>query len=1124
MKYLYNVTEHPDEWWRSWFYEQRIAIGDGGAETEWQRQYQDAAGRVIATEDAAGAWTHSRYRDFRPTVVTRQQDADGVITLFTYDSQNRLHTTALDLNRNSVINTTDPLSYIEHSILTAHGELVHRTETYVRDDANNAILASRQDISLDGRRSWSEHWGQLTTRDLTLNGSGQKTETITRPDGVIETRVFDHDRLVSSTITGPGGSPVLSSQTHAYDPHGRLITTTDARAGTTTYTYDALDRVLTHTTPPPASGQPAQTTARQYDALGRVLKIIHPDSSETAHAYNHRGQLTAQSGALTHTLAYSYDAQGRVKTLTTTGQAGPAITTWNYHPQTGLLTAKTDATSQAVSYTHTPAGRLLTRAWARGITTTYAYDDIGRPTGITYSDATPAVVLAYNRLGQTTSITDAGGQRVQTHAPDGRLLTVQHPSGILEDVSLTHSHDALLRRAALEVNGPGAIPLHQSAYGYDSAGRLQTVSSGPDAAAYDYLPNSSLIGSLTRQRAGGPAIAAAHVLDALGGLQEISTSVGAAPPVSSRVYTHNARNQRAAAQTEDGGQWLFDYDDAGQVISGQREWSGSVPAAGYQFGYGYDGIGNRTETEVNGRQAAYAANALNQYTQRDVPGALDVRGSSAATATVRVNGQTAQRQGEHFYKAVPADNSTAAQYPSIQVQALQAGAGPGGEDLVSESGGRAFLPQTPESFQHDADGNLISDGRWTYTWDGENRLIAMESHAPAPAESKRRLEFVYDSQGRRLRKRVSAWNGTAYVLQSERRFVYDNWNLVAELDAADAVLGEYVWGLDVTGTLTGAGGVGGLLLLRQNGDTHYPCYDGNGNITALIHASDGSVTARYDYGPFGEPLTVWQTSAVDNPIRFSSKYTDSETGLVYYGFRYYSPELGRWPNRDPIEERGGINLYGMVGNDAVNNTDELGLKITKYSVGAALITTAHIEGYSAFTQGNWTRDLEITEPQIAGDKWEVKISGSLQLEISASSYDYDEQGRSSIEHERIHERIWADNWNTMADNINPVEGKYCTEKCADIASRAATAIANMYYHSNRGENTAFDIRAYPRRLTELGRMNEYIQKLQTEAAMWRVYDEMLDKLEAEWRKTNAKKKTNSIISVFCVHYTTILQQ
>jgi hypothetical protein len=48
--------------------------------------------------------------------------------------------------------------------------------------------------------------------------------------------------------------------------------------------------------------------------------------------------------------------------------------------------------------------------------------------------------------------------------------------------------------------------------------------------------------------------------------------------------------------------------------------------------------------------------------------------------------------------------------------------------------------------------------------------------------------------------------------------------------------------------------------------------------------------------------------------------------LIYYGYRYYDPVTGRWPSRDPIDERGGMNLYGFVGNDGVNQWDLLGLK------------------------------------------------------------------------------------------------------------------------------------------------------------------------------------------------------
>jgi RHS repeat-associated protein len=73
------------------------------------------------------------------------------------------------------------------------------------------------------------------------------------------------------------------------------------------------------------------------------------------------------------------------------------------------------------------------------------------------------------------------------------------------------------------------------------------------------------------------------------------------------------------------------------------------------------------------------------------------------------------------------------------------------------------------------------------------------------------------------------------------------------------------------------------------------------------------------------------------PFGFSTKYTDTETSLCYYGLRYYNPSTGRWPNRDPIEEQGGQNLYGMLGNDAVNFVDMFGLKKLSKTEGEAAI-------------------------------------------------------------------------------------------------------------------------------------------------------------------------------------------
>jgi len=142
--------------------------------------------------------------------------------------------------------------------------------------------------------------------------------------------------------------------------------------------------------------------------------------------------------------------------------------------------------------------------------------------------------------------------------------------------------------------------------------------------------------------------------------------------------------------------------------------------------------------------------------------------------------------------------------------------------------------------------------------------------------------------------------------------------------------------------------VGGLLWLNNAQSTggmptgiQFVAYDGNGNVAGLFSATDGSNTARYEYGPFGEPLRSTGPLATANSVRWSTKVTDDESGLVYYGFRYYRSATGRWPNRDPLGELGfellrgkrgsllgdGPNLYMFVRNNAVNSWDVNGLHL-----------------------------------------------------------------------------------------------------------------------------------------------------------------------------------------------------
>jgi RHS repeat-associated protein len=136
------------------------------------------------------------------------------------------------------------------------------------------------------------------------------------------------------------------------------------------------------------------------------------------------------------------------------------------------------------------------------------------------------------------------------------------------------------------------------------------------------------------------------------------------------------------------------------------------------------------------------------------------------------------------------------------------------------------------------------------------------------------------------------------------------------------------WGLDIALSMSNAGGVGALLQIADHptGKTYLPTYDGNGNVVSLLNASSGTIAAVYEYSPYGEPLRAqtYDATIADNPWRFSTKWTDLETGLLYYGHRYYSPSQGRFLGRDPTEEKGGLHLYGFCMNNAVNRYDILG--------------------------------------------------------------------------------------------------------------------------------------------------------------------------------------------------------
>ena len=232
--------------------------------------------------------------------------------------------------------------------------------------------------------------------------------------------------------------------------------------------------------------------------------------------------------------------------------------------------------------------------------------------------------------------------------------------------------------------------------------------------------------------------------------------------------------------------------------------------------------------------------------------------------------------------------------------------------------GRVAPNAPPTSPTYDADGNMTAFGPWTYTYDSNSRLVDVSSSGVLLVTN------IYDAKGRRVKKVTQ--NGTS-------TYIYDDWNLIYErVDHAAGGVDEfhYVWGKDLSGTLQGAGGVGGLLYVKINGSIYVPHADAYGNIMRYTDTA-GNVVAEYTYDAFGR--TIAQTGPLADLFRhrFSTKYFDVETGMYYYGYRFYSPILWRWLNRDPIGERGSINVYSFCRNNSLCRYDRNGQAFSNFT-------------------------------------------------------------------------------------------------------------------------------------------------------------------------------------------------
>ena len=238
---------------------------------------------------------------------------------------------------------------------------------------------------------------------------------------------------------------------------------------------------------------------------------------------------------------------------------------------------------------------------------------------------------------------------------------------------------------------------------------------------------------------------------------------------------------------------------------------------------------------------------------------------------------------------------------------------------------QTVVPAQPSySPTFDADGNELTNGAGqSYTWDVKNELIQIAQASGTSA-------FAYDPVGHRISETD---NGTL-----AKQWVWDGNTMAEERNASNTVTKRFfAQGEQISGTAC------------------YYTRDHLGSVREMTTGTSGTILARYDYDPYGRPTQIQGTLTSD--FQYAGYYEHAASGLNLTQYRAYDPITSRWLSRDPLGERGGINLYDYVGNNPIIRIDPLGLWQVSITVpvftGLGVKVTFGNNGGSGWFNGQW---------------------------------------------------------------------------------------------------------------------------------------------------------------------------
>ncbi len=869
---------------------------------EWY-SYQGQTSGIFANQGMSG----------RPSIISRILD-DGIEQTSSY--------TYNDLG--NVLTSKDPLG---------------RRLTYIYDSTKINLLEVRQTRGaaneLLAKYTYNSKFLPLTSTNAsglvtiyTYNTAGQLL-TVKNPKN--ETTTFTYN--ANGYLTSVSGPVAGSSTTFTYDGYGRVRKITDPEGYAITTDYDALDRPTLLTFPDGSYEQivydrldevhhrdrQGRWSHSVYDSLRRQNVAIDALGRITQYLWCSCGSLSEIIDPLKNITSFTRDLQGRV--ITKTYNNGNT-TSYAYENSTSRVKQVMDAKGQKKIYTYYKDDNMKSVAYLNATIATR---------GVNYTYDT-----SYNRIA---TMTDAVGTTKYSFKPvasglgSGMLATVDGP---LSNDLVDYSYDSTGRIIGRNINGVSAT------FVYDKMNRVTTEINALGTFSYSYVTQSNRMAAVTYPN-GQRAEYTYYNNAGDQRLKQVWNRNANGTTLSKYSYDYNKTGSiNKWTQQADSTDIAYDeltYDLSDQLIAATKK-NQSLNAVIKRYAYQYDKAGNRTSEQVDNAITSASYNNVNQLTAQQSGGPLRVKGSLNELASVKLknitNNDSTQAVVDSIAKTFEGSVSVTPNSSNIiHVSATDFSGNANtsvAKDTISIGNG------TNGSFTYDLNGNTLtsSNPAVTYGWDAEDRLVKI-------VRGNVTIEFVYDGLNRRVAEKQ---NGVI-----TKRWLWCGGLAMEERNASGSTVTKRFFNFGE----------------QINGTSYYFTKDHLGSVKEMTDAG-GVVKARYSYDPYGRRTRT--SGTVDADFGFTGHYYHAASGLHLTLFRAYDASTGRWLNRDPIEELGGLNLYGYAGANTINYVDKDGLFI--WIAAGALIGAVVNVGITYIANGG-----NVTTRQLVAAAASGAISGAI---------------------------------------------------------------------------------------------------------------------------------------------------